>query len=185
MNSLARLPRVSVVITLALIALVIVVAGCAPNADSELLAPDLGPKLVLAQSEGAIEIEPTPEPPKLAELTDEQIYAGLDADVQQAIINADPANGETIALTFGCVGCHAIDPNEVKTGPTWHNVGDIAIVRVPDESPAEYLHQSIVAPNAFVVPGYPSNVMPANFTETMSPEQIADMVAYLLQQHGQ
>ena len=185
MNSLARFPRVAIVITLFIVALVFAVAGCAPNADSELLAPDLGPKLVLAQSEGAVELEPTPIPPKLAELSDEEIYAGVDPDVQQAIMSADPANGETIALTFGCVGCHALDPNEVKTGPTWHNVGDIAVIRVPGESPAEYLYQSITAPNAFVVPGYPSNVMPANFTETMSPEQIATMVAYLLQQNGQ
>lgn len=185
MNSLARFPRVPIVTIIAIVALIFVVAGCVPNADSELLAPDLGPKLVMAQSEGAIVIEPTPVPPKLAELTEDEIYAGLEPDVQQAILNADPANGETIALTFGCIGCHALDPNEVKTGPTWHNVGDIAIVRVPGESAAQYLYQSIVAPNAFVTPGYPSNVMPANFTETMTPEQIADMVAYLLEQNGQ
>ena len=98
-----------------------------PNANGELISPDLGPKLVLAQSEGAIEIEPTPVPPKLAELSEEEIYAGLDPAVQEAILNADSVNGETIALTFGCIGCHALDPNEVKTGPTWHNIGDTAI----------------------------------------------------------
>jgi len=185
MNSLARFPRVPIVITIAIVALIFVVAGCAPNADSELLAPDLGPKLVMAQSEGAIVIEPTAIPPKLAELTEDEIYAGLDADVRQAILNGNIANGETIALTFGCIGCHATDPNEVKTGPTWHNVADMAIIRVPGESAAEYLYQSITAPNAFITPGYPGNIMPANFTETMTPEQIADMVAYLLEQNGQ
>ncbi|MCB0065400.1 MAG: cytochrome c [Caldilineaceae bacterium] len=185
MNSLARFSRVPLVLTFALVALLFLIVGCAPDADAALLAPDLGPKLVLAQSEGAVEIAPTPVPPKLAELTDEEIYAGLDADVQQAIVNADPSQGETIALTFGCVGCHSLDPNEVKTGPTWHNVGDTAIVRVPGESPAQYIYQSITDPNSFVVPGYPSNVMPQNFSSTMSPAQIADMVAFLLQQNGQ
>ncbi|MEZ4618923.1 MAG: c-type cytochrome [Caldilineaceae bacterium] len=185
MNSLARNVRVPVIVLLLSLTVIALVAGCAPDATGELLSPDLGPKLVLAQSEGAIEIEPTPVPPKLAELSTDEVYAGLDPAVQDAIANANSANGETIALTFGCVGCHALDPNEVKTGPTWHNVGDTAVIRVPGESPAQYLYQSITAPNAFVVPGYPGNVMPANFTDTMSPEQIADMVAYLLTQNGQ
>jgi len=161
------------------------IVGCAPNANSALIGPELGPSLVIAQSEGEIVVEPTAVPPKLAELTPEEIYAGLDPAVQEAIMNANPANGETIALTFGCVGCHAVDPATVMTGPTWHNVGDVAITRVPGESPAEYLYQSIVAPNAYVTPNYPGNIMPANFTEIMSAEQIADMVAYLLLQNGQ
>jgi len=185
MNSLVRVLRVPIVVGLLLLAVVLVVVGCAPNAENALLSPELGPQLVMAQSAGAIEIEPTAVPPKLAELTEEEIYAGLDADIANAIASADIAEGETIALTFGCVGCHAVDPNEVKTGPTWHNAGDTAIVRVPGESPAYYLYQSIVAPNAYITPGYPANIMPANFNETMTPEQIATMVAYLLAQNGQ
>ncbi len=186
MNSQARFSRVPIIVVMLLLTvLVFVIAGCAPNASSDLLGPDLGTKLVMAQSEGAIVLEPTPVPPKLAELAPDVIYAGLDPAVQEAIINANPGNGETIALTFGCIGCHALDPAVVLTGPTWHNVGDTAVVRVPGESPAEYLYQSITDPNAFIAPNYPGNVMPANFTESMSPEQIADMVAYLLQQNGQ
>jgi mono/diheme cytochrome c family protein len=183
MNSLARFPRVLVVVFPLLLAVLIV--GCAPNANSELLAPDLGPQLVMAQSEGVIVIEPTAVPPKLAELTADEITAGLEPAMQDLLANATPANGETIALTFGCVGCHALDTNEVRTGPTWHNVGDTAVVRVPGQSPAVYLYHSIIATNEHVVPGYPANIMPANFSELMSPEQIADMVAYLLQQNGQ
>jgi mono/diheme cytochrome c family protein len=161
------------------------VAGCAPNADSALISPNLGPQLVLAQSAGDVEIVPTPVPPKLAELTADAIYAGLDPAVADAVANATIADGETIALTFGCIGCHATDPNEVKTGPTWHNVGDTAITRIAGESPALYLYQSITDPNAYVVPSYPGNIMPANFSDTMTPEQIATMVAYLLAQNGQ
>ena len=77
MNSLARFSRVPVV-ALLLLLVVAVVAGCAPDANSALLAPDLGPKLVMAQSEGAIVIEPTAVPPKLAELAADEITAGLE-----------------------------------------------------------------------------------------------------------
>ncbi len=186
MNSQARFSRVPIiVIVLLLTALLFAIVGCAANATSDLIGPDLGTKLVMAQSEGAIVLEPTPVPPKLAELAPDAIYAGLDPALQEAITNANPGNGETIALTFGCVGCHALDPAEVKTGPTWHNVGDTAVSRVAGESPAQYIYQSITAPNAFVVPNYPANVMPANFAESMSPDQLADMIAYLLQQNGQ
>ncbi|MCB0062728.1 MAG: c-type cytochrome [Caldilineaceae bacterium] len=185
MNSLARVSRVSIVLGLLLIAVVIVMSGCSPDAEGALISPNLGPQLVLAQSEGVVEIAPTPAPPKLAELSTEEIYAGLDPALADAIANADISNGETLALTFACVGCHALDPNQVMTGPTWHNMGDTAVVRVPGESPALYLYQSIVEPGAFVVPNYPANIMPATFAQTMSEEQIATMVAYLLSLHGQ
>lgn len=185
MNSLARVSRVSTVLGLLLIAVVVLSSGCSPDAKSALISPDLGPQLVLAQSEGVVEIVPTAEPPKIAELSAEAIYAGLDPAIADAIANADVSNGETVALTFGCVGCHALDPNQTMTGPTWHNMGDTAVVRIPDESPALYLYQSIVQPGVYIVPGYPANIMPANFGETMSDEQIATMVAYLLSLHGQ
>lgn len=130
-------------------------------------------------------VAPTSVPPKLAELPPEQVTAGFPDDALTALTNANPANGETIALTFGCVGCHAVDPTLVRTGPTWHNIGDTAVVRVAGESPAFYLYQSITAPNSHVVEGYPGNIMPQNFSETMSTQQIGDMVAYLLAQNGQ
>lgn len=186
MNSQARFSRVPIIVVAPLLTLLLfAIVGCAPNASSDLLSPDLGPKLVMAQSEGAVVLEPTAVPPKLAELAPDAIYAGLDPALQEAISNANPGNGETIALTFGCVGCHSLDPAAAMTGPTWHNVGDTAVIRVPGESPAQYLYLSIAEPNAFVVPNYPGNIMPSNFHELMSPEQIADMVAYLLQQNGQ
>lgn len=184
MNSLAPRLRVTVLALSFCIVLVLGI-GCSPNAESEIISPDLGNRLVLAQSAGEVVLAPTAVPPKLAELPEDQVMAGLPDDVMQALASATPANGETLALTFACIGCHSLDPNAVMAGPTWHNVGDTAVVRVPGESPAFYLYQSITAPNAHIAAGYPSNIMPQNFNETMSLQQIADMVAYLLAQNGQ
>ncbi|MBX3015688.1 MAG: c-type cytochrome [Caldilineaceae bacterium] len=185
MNSLAPHHRLAVIASCLFISVMLIVVGCAPDATGEIISPDLGPRLVIARSEGDIQIEPTPVPPKLAELTPDQIYAGLPDDVRQAIEGADASAGQSIALKYGCVGCHATDPNTVSTGPTWHNIGDAAVIRVSGESPALYLYDSIVQPNAFVVPGYPGNIMPQNFGDTMSTQELAEMVAYLLQHNGQ
>jgi mono/diheme cytochrome c family protein len=185
MNSLAPYRRMTVIAGCLLVSVMLIVVGCTPDAEGEIISPELGPKLVLARSEGNVEIVPTAVPPKLAELGADQIYAGLPDDVRQTIEGADTSGAETLALKYACIGCHALDPNEVKTGPTWHNMGDTAVVRVPGESPALYLYESIVNPNAHVVNGYPGNIMPQNFQEIMTPEELGAMVAYLLAQNGQ
>lgn len=185
MNSLAPCRRIAVIAGCLLVSVMLIVVGCAPDADGEIISPDLGPRLVLARSEGDVAAAPTPVPPKLAELAPDQVFAGLPDDVRQAVEGADVGAAETVALKYGCLGCHALDPNEVKTGPTWHNAGDHAVVRVAGESPALYLYESIVNPGAYVVEGYAANIMPANFKDQMTPQEIANMVAYLLQQNGQ
>jgi len=56
---------------------------------------------------------------------------------------------------------------------------------VPGLSAEEYIHQSIVQPNAFVVPECPSgpcapNLMPATYEQTLSPAELDGLVQYLL-----
>ena len=109
--------------------------------------------MVAAASAGdVVAAEPTPAP-MLADLSPDEIVAGLDDSFIAALGTATPANGETLALTNGCIGCHALDPEATMTGPTWYNIGNIAITRVEGQSPAYYLHQSIVAPNEYVNEG--------------------------------
>lgn len=47
-----------------------------------------------------------------------------------------------------------------------------------------YILQSILDPNAYIVPGYPKDVMP-NFSQTLKPEEINEIVAYLMSLKGQ
>lgn len=171
------------VFLLIMLVLSIVVAGCAPNASAQLVSPRLGEQLYAEEANAAVEAEPTAAPVKFAELTPEQVTAGLPEDFAAALATADAAKGETVALANACIGCHSTDPAMTMTGPTWYQVADHAANRVPGMSPANYLYTSIVNPGAYVVPNYPNGVMPATYGEIISVEDLANLVAYLLAQH--
>ena len=185
MNSLAPFCRLSVVASCLFVSAVLLVSGCAPDANAEIISPGLGAKLVIARSAGEVEVVPTAVPRKLAELTPDEVFAGLPADVRQAIEVADTGVAESLPIKYACNGCHATDPNKLLAGPTWYNVGDTAVTRVAGESPAQYIYTSITNPRNHVVNGYPGDAMPQNFQQLMTPEDLATMVAYLLQQNGQ
>ena len=159
------------------------VAGCAPNPESEIVSPQLGAQLAAKEASSVVDALPTPEPLRLAAMTQDEITAGLPAEIASALASADPANGESLSLTNACIGCHSLDPAQQMTGPTWHNIGDTAANRVPNESPALYLYNSIMTPNAFVNAGYPANVMPQNYGDTLDDQALADLISYLLSQH--
>lgn len=180
MGFLQRSQIAAVIGLLALASLVL--AACKPDANADIISPELGQRLMAARTSGAVAaVEPTPMP-VLADLTDEEIYAGLPDDVAAAVQAADVVAGETIALTNGCIGCHAVDPSVQMTGPTWYDMGNTAVSRVPGESPGYYLYHSIVEPNAHIVDGYPQGIMPQTYTESLSTDDLGTLVAYLLAQ---
>ncbi len=79
-----------------------------------------------------------------------------------------------------CSSCHDVANGVTIVGPSLKGVASRAGSREPGKSAADYLHESIVTPNAFVVPGFQPNVMPQSFAQTLSAQQIDDLVAYLL-----
>jgi mono/diheme cytochrome c family protein len=124
---------------------------------------------------------PTALPSTLAEMTPEQIYADLPAEIAAFFPDqADPRAGEQLALTSGCTACHSMEPGVVQIGPSWYGAGDHAVTRVPGVSPALYLYTSITQPNEHLVEGFQPNLMPQIYDQTMSDEQMANLVAYLL-----
>ena len=91
------------------------------------------------------------------------------------------AQGMTIAQNQGCLGCHSTDGSRL-VGPTWQGVygsqetlTDGTTVTVDDE----YIRESIVDPNAKVVEGFQPNLMPQNFGDTLSDEDIEAIIAYM------
>ena len=93
--------------------------------------------------------------------------------------------GETGAP--GCITCHSLEPEVVKVGPSHAAVADRAarLVDSPDyegqaETAEEYLRESILDPNAHIVPGFTPGVMYQRYAEVLTEQQVDDLVAYLM-----
>lgn len=84
----------------------------------------------------------------------------------------------------GCSVCHSVEPGVVLVGPNLADVGTTAATRVPDLTAEQYLRESILDPDAYVVEGFPAGQMLDIFEETLSNEEIDALVAYLLTLDG-
>jgi mono/diheme cytochrome c family protein len=72
-----------------------------------------------------------------------------------------------------CGGCHTL-AQAGTTGTTGPDLDDAL-----KGMPAPDIQQSITDPNAKITPGYPANVMPQNFEQTLTPDQLSALVQYL------
>jgi cytochrome c551/c552 len=170
------------VVALIVLSLAGLLVSCSPNAEEPIISPQLGAILAARETGGEITIPPTPTPVLLSTLAEDQITAGLPDDVLTALASADVSRASAISLNAGCVGCHSLNPDEIKPGPTWNHVGDTAVGRVDGESPALYLYISIVDPSAYVVPDFQDGIMPKDFGQRLSTQELADLIAFLLEQ---
>lgn len=94
-----------------------------------------------------------------------------------ALPKGDAANGEKIfKVQQPCHVCHIDQP----LGPPLEGFGTRAATRKPGYTAEAYLYESITNPGAYVVQGFQDGIMPPNFKETLTPQDIADLVAYLL-----
>jgi cytochrome c oxidase subunit II len=99
---------------------------------------------------------------------------------QQALVAASQTPeglGQLLTVKNGCTGCHSIDGAKM-TGPTWFglygakvDLADGTAVTADDA----YLKESILNPNAKVVAGFNSGLMPAF---ALSDADIANLIAY-------
>jgi len=98
---------------------------------------------------------------------------------------AGPREPQVLFAAMACAGCHDLSQEQTETnrGPIAPYLGNLyqtAATKVPGEDAATYVHNSIVNPNEFVNPGYTAGIMPQNFGEQMSEEEIQGLVNWLL-----
>jgi nitric oxide reductase subunit C len=91
-------------------------------------------------------------------------------------------DGEQAFRDQGCSACHTLEPDQRLVGPSLAGVASRAGTRQPGYSAEEYLYESIVDPNAYVVAGFQGGLMPANYARRLDAQQLADLLAFLMTQ---
>jgi cytochrome c oxidase subunit 2 len=82
-------------------------------------------------------------------------------DTEEQPSDAASADGQTVFLTAGCTGCHSLADvsNEGFIGPDLTGLSNRAGGRVEGLSAEDYVRQSVLDPQAYIVDGYGA-VMP-------------------------
>lgn len=99
------------------------------------------------------------------------------ADEKAKAAQAGSVAGKTL-FTQQCGSCHVLADagTQGAVGPD--------LDKVLAGKNADFIRQSIVNPNAEIAPGYQPNVMPGNFGDTLTDQQLQSLVDYLVKTAG-
>lgn len=110
-------------------------------------------------------------------------------DITVELPAGDPEAGRQLSSgALGCAGCHELS----NVGPPWAGdggpgVGARAETRIEQgdytgqaSTAEEYLIESVVLPEAYIVEGYESGIMPPGYGGRITAQELADLVAYML-----
>ena len=134
---------------------------------------------VMNWGERQVGIEPTPS-------TGEPM---MGADITVELPEGNASAGQVLAQqTLGCAACHEL----TEVGPAWEATdglpglarrGEIRIQQDDYTGNAfngdEYLIESVIQTNIFLVEGYEPSIMPVNFGERITLQDMADLLAYM------
>jgi mono/diheme cytochrome c family protein len=90
----------------------------------------------------------------------------------------DPAAGKQIFTTTAqppCASCHTLK-EAGATGTVGPNLDDVL-----KSKDANFIHESIVSPNAQIASGFTAGIMPEVYAQQLNDQQLADVVAFLVQ----
>jgi cytochrome c2 len=97
------------------------------------------------------------------------------------------ANGAKLFEANGCQACHSFKDGEKIIGPSLYHAGSVGANRIKGadyrgkaKTAEDYIRESILDPNLYVVPGFPSGVMVQDFAKKVSSQDIDDLVAFVL-----
>ncbi len=111
------------------------------------------------------------------------------ATIETEGIVGDPVRGEALytgserselRARLGCSGCHGAG-NGPETEGTWTRIQTerLTLSEYADFTGEGYLIEGIVRPEDFIAPGFNGGIMPANFGQQLSIQDLADIVAFL------
>jgi cytochrome c2 len=82
--------------------------------------------------------------------------------------------GAQVFADFGCSGCHTLAAANAG-GTVGPNLDETLAGQPPS-----YVEKAIVDPNAQQTPGFPLNLMPQDYEAQMTPQELQDLVEYLV-----
>lgn len=93
--------------------------------------------------------------------------------VRGADVYAQPIGGGA-----SCASCHPLGDSR-GAGPSLQGYSAVAGQRVRGQTAEQYTFDSILRPSKHLVQGW-SNIMPSDYAEKLSRQEIADLIAYLM-----
>lgn len=109
---------------------------------------------------------------------------------REEIAAGDPERGMTVYQANACNSCHGQPetPGSAAVGPWLGEIGTVGATRIEGVGAQQYVYDSILHPNNFIVPECPTgpcaepSAMLATFAFNLSlnPQDMADLLAYLL-----
>ena len=103
---------------------------------------------------------------------------GADAPAQEAEDETASADGMQLFSEVGCGGCHTLE-----AAGTTGTVGPDLGVELEGEDVA-FIRESIITPDKTVVEGFPGGVMPDDYEDELSPEELDAIVAFIAEAVG-
>lgn len=159
-----RVPR-SLLLIPAVIALLSVMAACGGAA-----AAPATPECYLAQ-EGQVvgAFGADCEPPEGVDVEPTPTFTPIPT-------GGGATDGRALIITYGCATCHTLESipqAQGKDGPELTDIGSLG---------ADFIRQSIVDPSAVITEGYPDGLMPQDFAQQMTAEELDAVVEFLASQ---
>jgi hypothetical protein len=158
-----------------------VLAARATTQPTETLAPTTAPAT-------ATPLPATPTAEALPTETPAAEAPAADDPVTVLVSLADPARGQELFNTtfdtasgpYMCGTCHLVDSESMLIGPGLYNIKARGAERVAGESVAQYIFNSIKHPGDYVVEGFVDGLMPQNYADILTDDDVYNLVAYLL-----
>lgn len=116
------------------------------------------------------------------------VVDAVGTDVTTALPVGDATRGDTLfhgkgdGGKFPCSACHSLTAGQTLVGPSLAGIAARGATTLAGYSAEQYVHESVVQPNAHVVEGFSSGIMPQTFGAQMTKQELADIIAFLMTQ---
>ena len=122
------------------------------------------------------------------------VFVGIGNNLAAELPAGDAARGQRLwnkeenyasGKPAPCSACHSLQAGQTLVGPSLAGLGARAATTVPDQDAVAYVRRAIQAPSEYIVPGGnlaagANSLMPGNLGNDMSPQDLSDLIAFLL-----